>query len=322
MQYKIIGADKEEYGPVDEKKMREWIRLSRAYEKTQCRREGESEWRNLEEFEEFKDCFSKSEKLVSAEPPASGPPPQKIEDPGRKWSYEELRDQLLARDVNFSIGACCSRGWDLAGKRFGLLLGASLVMMLMLGAANMVYLGFIIQGPLLGGLYWIYLMVLRDQETSLDDLFSGFRHSFAGLLLVTLIVIGLTLACMIPGGMVFIFGIITGVASELQDGGETLMVILFIVAFCVFMIPLFFLSFMTFFAYPIVMEYRLGPWDAVKLSFVVCKKRWLEVGVLFFLAGLVACLGLIILCIGIIFTMVWFYAIMIVAYEDLFGNAE
>jgi hypothetical protein len=68
LKYKIIGADTKEYGPVDEKTIREWIRLRRTNKKTPCQREGVySKWRNLEEFEEFKGCFNKSETLIEAE---------------------------------------------------------------------------------------------------------------------------------------------------------------------------------------------------------------------------------------------------------------
>ena len=69
MQYEIIGADGKEYGPVDGKQLREWLNLGRADQRTQCRMHGDSEWKNLEDFPEFKDCFG-----VSVAPPPPPPP--------------------------------------------------------------------------------------------------------------------------------------------------------------------------------------------------------------------------------------------------------
>jgi hypothetical protein len=315
MQYEIIGADGKEYGPVDGGKLREWLNLGRADQRTQCRMHGDSEWKNLETFPEFKDCFG-----VSVTPPPPPPPSGQVTkasqtDPVREWTYEALRDQLLSRNVTFSIGSYFSRGWALAGKRFGLLLGATLLMALIIQVASVAAI--VVQGPLMGGVFWIYLMVLRDKETSVSDLFAGFNHSFGKLFLACLFIMLLTLGCMIPGLVVSIPGIFMMIESEGTEGTSVLLA-----GGGLAFVPAIFISYMTFFAYPIIMEYRIGGWDSVKLSFVVCKRYWLALGVLSFLNGIMVMSGLILCVIGIILTMVWGYGIMIVVYDDLFGNAE
>jgi hypothetical protein len=315
MQYEIIGSDGKEYGPVEGKQLREWINLGRADRKTQCRAHGDSEWKNLETFPEFKDCFG-----VSVTPPPPPPPSGQVTkasqtDPVREWTYEALRDQLLSRNVTFSIGSYFSRGWALAGKRFGLLLGATLLMALIIQVASVAAI--VVQGPLMGGVFWIYLMVLRDKETSVSDLFAGFNHSFGNLFLACLFILLLTLGCMIPGLVVSIPGIFMMMESGGTEGTSVLLA-----GGGLAFVPAIFISYMTFFAYPIIMEYRIGGWDSVKLSFVVCKKYWLTLGVLSFLNGIMVMSGLILCVIGIILTMVWGYGIMIVVYDDLFGNAE
>ena len=315
MQYEIIGADGKEYGPVDGKQLREWLNLGRADQRTQCRMHGDSEWKNLEGFPEFKDCFG-----VSVAPPPPPPPSGQVAqasqtDPVREWTYEALRDQLLSRNVTFSIGSYFGRGWALAGKRFGLLLGATLLMGVLIQLASVAAI--VVQGPLFGGVFWIYLMVLRDKETSVSDLFAGFNHSFGNLFLAVLFILLLTLGCMIPGLVVSIPGIFMMIESEFTEGTAVLLA-----GGGLALVPAIFISYMTFFAYPIIMEYRIGGWDSVKLSFVVCKKYWLALGVLSFLNGVMVMSGLILCFIGIILTMVWGYAVMIVVYDDLFGNAE
>ena len=316
MQYEIIGADGNQYGPVDEKQLREWLNLGRADQRTQCRMHGDSEWKNLETFPEFKDCLG----VWGAPPPPPPPSGQMVQasqtDPVREWTYEALREQLLSRNVTFSIGSYFGRGWALAGKRFGLLLGATLLMGLIIQVASVAAI--VVQGPLMGGVFWIYLMVLRDKETSVSDLFAGFNHSFGKLFLACLFILLLTIGCMIPGLLV----LLPGVFMTMESGGGEVAVLIMSVAGLLVFFPAIFISYMTFFAYPIVMEYRIGGWDSVKLSFVVCKKYWLALGVLSFLNGMMVMSGLILCIIGIILTMVWGYAIMMVVYDDLFGNAE
>ena len=51
--FKIIGGDGEEYGPVDDAGVREWIQEGRANAQTMLQREGQSNWAPLSSFPEF-----------------------------------------------------------------------------------------------------------------------------------------------------------------------------------------------------------------------------------------------------------------------------
>ncbi|HTA28877.1 MAG TPA: DUF4190 domain-containing protein [Candidatus Cybelea sp.] len=51
--YKILGADQQEYGPVGENELREWISEGRANAQSQVQVEGSTEWRALGTFPEF-----------------------------------------------------------------------------------------------------------------------------------------------------------------------------------------------------------------------------------------------------------------------------
>jgi prepilin-type processing-associated H-X9-DG protein len=55
--YKIIGADKAEYGPVSGEMIGEWIKQGRANGQTLARLEGQTEWKPLAEFKEFADVL-------------------------------------------------------------------------------------------------------------------------------------------------------------------------------------------------------------------------------------------------------------------------
>lgn len=69
--YKIIGADQQTYGPVPAETVREWIATRRANGSTQIQAEGDSEWKPLSAFAEFRDA------LAAAPPPTpvGAPPP-------------------------------------------------------------------------------------------------------------------------------------------------------------------------------------------------------------------------------------------------------
>jgi len=55
--YKIIGADKAEYGPVSGEMIAEWIKQGRANGQTLARLEGQTDWKPISEFKEFAEAL-------------------------------------------------------------------------------------------------------------------------------------------------------------------------------------------------------------------------------------------------------------------------
>jgi len=68
-QYKIIGGDGKEYGPVSSEQVRQWIAEGRANAQTKVLPEGAADWRTLAEVPEFAD-------VLSAKPAPIAPPPE------------------------------------------------------------------------------------------------------------------------------------------------------------------------------------------------------------------------------------------------------
>ena len=58
MNYKIIGADGQQYGPVTTAQIREWIAAGRANPQTLAQPEGATDWKTLASFPEFADLAS------------------------------------------------------------------------------------------------------------------------------------------------------------------------------------------------------------------------------------------------------------------------
>jgi len=67
--YKIIGADGQQYGPVNLEQLRRWIAEGRARAETLVQAEGAQEWKPLSSFPEL------ASELKSAPPPAPAVPP-------------------------------------------------------------------------------------------------------------------------------------------------------------------------------------------------------------------------------------------------------
>jgi hypothetical protein len=270
--YKIIGADGQEYVPASAEQLRQWIWEGRANAQTKVQPEGATEWKTLAEFPEFADA------LRLAGGGRTVPPVVGAVDP------EALAAQILARDYQIDIGRCIGRGWELVKRDFWLLVGASFVGSLIAGGCGVPFLGLIIGGPMMGGLYALYLKKIRGQPATFGDAFLGFSTAFVPLML-TVIIKGLLtglgiVACVLPG-------IYLGVAWV--------------------------------FAVPLVMDKRIDFWPAMELSRkVVTKHWWLMLGFLI-VCLLVLIVGLLVCCVGVLVSAAIVQAAVLYCYEDIFG---
>ena len=73
--YKIIGADKKEYGPVTADQIRQWIAEGRVSGQTMVQAEGSADWKALASFPEFVSL------LTAQPPPAPGAVPPGLLQP-------------------------------------------------------------------------------------------------------------------------------------------------------------------------------------------------------------------------------------------------
>src|SRR5581483_10631367 len=196
--YKIIGADRKEYGPETADQVRDWIAEGRANGQTLARSEESPQWAPLSSYPEF------AAALAAAPQPRSSPAPF----PGatRTWP-----GQVAAGASDFDLAECFNRGGFLLRDNFGLFIGAtSLIWLLFFIPLVRPILG----GPLLGGLYLVYLKRIRNEPATVADAFSGFGPLFphlflAGFLSLLLSGIGYFF-CFVPGiylQVAWIFGV-------------------------------------------------------------------------------------------------------------------
>ena len=168
--YLIIGGDGKEYGPVTDADVRQWISEGRLNAQSQAKSESDAEFRALAQFPEFADAFA----------PASAPE-----------TIAPIRSStaFLGQDYELDLGGCIARGYGLVKANGGLLIGGVLIYGLIQMAFGMFgkipiigplfsIANFVMSGAFTGGLFYLFLCVLRDQPASLGDLFAGFRRSF------------------------------------------------------------------------------------------------------------------------------------------------
>lgn len=315
--YKIIGADGKEYGPVTAEQLRDWIAQGRTNAQTMVQAEGSADWKPLTAFTEFVDALG-----------GAPPPPVMAALPDTQT--------LAARDYDLSIGGCISRGWELFRNNVGVLLGAGAIygaIMLALGLLGIIpfvsiltnIAQIILGGPLLGGLYWVFLQRARGLPAAAGDVFAGFKRAFGNLILVQLVGSLLGFLAMIPGLIPTVIGaVMMGSAQHghqaLQSVAIALLVIgglLLAAGVCVAL----YLTICWAFALPLVVDRQLGFWDAMKLSRAMVRKHWWAVFGLLFVCGLLGMAGALACLIGLLFTTPIALGAMMYAYEDIFGSA-
>ncbi len=69
--YKVIGGDLKQYGPVSSEDLRKWIAEGRLNAQSLVQLYGDIEWKQLSTFPEFADVFAGKPTTLSAPLPAS-----------------------------------------------------------------------------------------------------------------------------------------------------------------------------------------------------------------------------------------------------------
>lgn len=341
--YIIIGGDLKEYGPVNEADVQQWIAEGRLNAESRIKAETDAEFRALSQFPEFAAALQ-----AQAPQPAMAAP--------------VAATDYLERDYELDIGGCIARGWELYKAHFGLLFGSFAIMFLVQlacgGAVGLLRLPFnnlllqapvsiqvgigyissalptLVMGPMMGGLFLVYLKTLRGQTPGVGEVFAGFQQAFLPLFLGSLVVTLVITGCMLPFQYVFLAktGPLLAQIQQLQNDpvgmqkllpqlmpqllsglGSALPVLLL----C--LVPVAFLTVCWQFTLPLIIDKQMAVGEAMKTSWSMVMKHWWQVFGLGVLAGLVSLLGIFGCCIGVVFTAPIGLAAIMIAYETIFG---
>jgi uncharacterized membrane protein len=323
--YKIIGGDQKEYGLISAEDMRKWIAEGRLNTQTLTKAEGDEEFRPLGGFPEFVDALAAA--AAAAEPPpalASVAPPNQMEG-----------------DYDLDIGGCISLGWTLLKNNFGLLFVGVLIYFLIEGAiaglGSIPIIGplfsianLFVVGPLMGGVFYMFIKAIRSQPGEIGDVFAGFRRAFLQLFLGYLVPALLIGLCMIPLAVVLAIDIVRLVATTHGAPPDPKMIIhvfetqlpLILTVVLICLVPVVYLQISWSFTLPLIIDKQMDFWSAMKTSWKMVGKHWWLVFGLFVVVGLLNIAGVLLCCIGVLITIPIGLGAMMYAYETIFSSAE
>jgi serine/threonine protein kinase len=226
--------------------------------------------------------------IVSTVPPL--PPP----------SGEALAREILARDYDLDIASCLRRGWALVRGDFWPIVGVSALISVLWFFAHSSgsivssgngkktvegsLLGFLLSGPLFGGLYLFFLKRIRGETTTVETAFAGFSNRFLQLFL-----------------------------------GSFVPIVLTTLGFICFILPGIYLLVAWTFTLPLMMDKGLDFWSAMELSRKVVSKHWWKFFAFVIILLLLKLAGILLLLVGFFIATPIVRAAAMYAYEDLFG---
>jgi hypothetical protein len=281
--FTIIGGDSNEYGPVTVEELRGWIEGGRANAQTRARRQGEADWLPLASFPDFAEALATQAGHLPApaDSPTSDDSPTDADD-----TFTSVED-LLARDYEINMGYCLGRAWDFVLGDFWNVFLISGLIILILFLVNSFYLGFLLNGPLLGGLFWYYLKRIRGEEATIQHSFAGFHKKFLQLFLCGLV----------SSALIFL-------------------------GFLALILPGIYLSVAWNLALVVIMDRDVEFWQALEISRKALTKHWWS-AFGFGLVSVLINLGGALLCgVGLLFTIPLTMAAWAYLYEDSFGTAH
>lgn len=234
-------------------------------------------------------------------------PEAKLTEEGEKGGYGSL-EKGVAGDYTISIGEIIREAWRRTSGNKGKILLALLIYFIALAIINiaiifilfsvsiavngrilaLLYQALLIvaNAPLMAGMWMIGIKLARDEQVSVLELFAHFDK------LVPLAITSLLVAVLTYVGMLLL------------------------------VIPGIYLAVAYFLAVPLVVDKKLGPWQALETSRKAITKHWFEVFGLLIVCLLLYIAGALPLLIGLIWVLPLLFIAFGIVYRNIFGGAE
>lgn len=320
--YKIIGGDGNEYGPVSAETMRQWIAENRVNGETKVRGET-GDWQPLAAFPEFAALLGASAQPQAQPQAAAGgaPAPFPTADPR----------EVFEGDYQLDLSGCISRGWALLKANFGVLFGGMMIYIgieFLIGVLGVIPLigmifslaNWVIAGPLMGGLLYLFLRVVRGEPAAAGDIFDGFRRAFAQLFLGQLVTSLLMGLCLLPALATGVIILLPTILHHTEPVMSQLFMVGGVALLCV--IPMIYLQVNWMFTLPLILDKELEFWPAMKLSWQRVNVHWWSCFGLVVLVGLLNILGVLLCFVGLLVTVPIGFAALMYAYETIFSGVS
>ena len=328
--FKIIGGDGREYGPVTAEQIGTWIAQNRANGQTMVKAEGAADWQPLAQFSEFAAALEARVNASTSFPPpiptaATAEPATPASDPAA------AAHACAGRSYRLSVMDSLSQGWNTVTSQFWLTVGGTTVVLLINMIAGLIpgvslLVSLLLTQVFYAGIYWLMLRVSRGEEAELSDVFGGFSRAFGQLVLLTLVTVLITVFLLAVAAAPLLMALFKIGGLELFKGGpeafanvDFSQIIGPILLFPVLAAPLIYLSIAWIFAPILVVDRRLGFWEAMQLSRKVTTKRWFRLFFLHLAFIPLFIAGLLCFLVGILVAMALYYAAFTAAYEAAFA---
>lgn len=279
-------------------------------------------------------------------------PPAPMSEEIQEWVEDPQRLENAARAVKLSVNDCIHRAWHLHRRHFLQSLGATLLAYTLIAFAQLLPVlgavaGFLVNGPLMAGLFWFFLQLIRTGEAPLSELFAGFQRCFLQLFLCSFITGMVVAFCFAPAAQQL------GLVEVLEKGAELKLTPTSVALVVAGGIAALHFTIIWIFALPLIIDKELNFLEALRLSRRVATRHWGRLFLLFpaggLLVGVVAivCLFSVVLLnqalkgvvptplllaiealfslgafLGVFALLPVFFAALMHAYEDLFGMRQ
>lgn len=299
--YSIVGGDSKTYGPVSSEEVSRWIREGRADQKTKVKREGSAEWQELGSIAEFY--------------PSGLTLPPKLDALPESGALQATHDLRVRESLAHGWHTYRQDPWRITGIIILVFLAQALLNSIPVAGA---ILSFLLNGPILGGIYFFCRQSLHAKSMGLADVTMTIKERFLPCFLAT------TVSSLLAFGP-FLLGVIPAVALFSSAGvgiekvmehpkllvgmalpilGGTLGMIYLLIGWSL--------------AVPIAACSSTDFWESLKLSWCGVRQNLGAYLRLLLMLGLINFLGLLCLVVGLFVTIPLTFLVTMAAYDQIF----
>ncbi|MBM3847281.1 MAG: DUF4339 domain-containing protein [Verrucomicrobia bacterium] len=318
------AKDGQQAGPVDDAELARLINERQIRGNTLVWKEGMPDWLPYQQiWKEGMPDWRGSDSGTMDVPPMPDPQTAQAdwESGGLPFATPPILVEAAQRREPLSPMACLREGWDLFKLETSSVFGGFLLAMLcIIGISSIPIvggcIGFLINAPLVAGMWWVCIRGLRRQGPGVGDVFAGFSRSWLRLVLTGLITTLLGWIPLIPVGIAaYVWG-----RFNFGNPPEPTVVVGFVLLLLAVVPISIAIGLLLLFAAPLVIDRGYDIGDALSASWRVSIKQTLPLLGLFLVSLLLQLTGALACCVGLLITMPVGIAAYCVAYEELFGS--
>lgn len=253
-------------------------------------------------------------------------------------STELSEQQVLDREYRVDIGEGVDRGWKVFTANAGVIIGVGIVwLVLMMGMFFVSMIASLIpllnllsslvttflNGPIMAGVLFFFVRMIRGEPGQFGDTFSGFGPRFIHLGLTSLMQGLINLAMLLPAaitcGVLGFFSAAVMKSGRFPELSVATIGMLAAVGGLTFLV-LVYVNVLWTFSLLLVLDKRYDFWPAMRLSRRMVNRRWWMTFLFLFVGGLISGLGTLACFIGLFVTVPIFYGMYAHLYDANFRD--